>query len=415
MQVYIVGGAVRDQLLNRAYTDRDFVVVGATPQQMLQAGFIQVGEDFPVFLHPKTKEEYALARTERKSGKGYKGFEVYASPEVTIIEDLLRRDLTINAMAIEVNGLMDSTPISGEVIDPYNGQQDIKDKVLRHVSAAFSEDPLRVLRIARFYGRFYDSNLDNEEASGEANFTIAEETLSLIDAINNSGELGYLTAERVWQETSRALLQDSPQAYIDCLLKVGSLPHIMPNLAQALDNSDVKKLVFTALQLAGQQQLTLAQRWAMLMFSFAGDCVSQLIPTSDSKDKVVGKADPKAHQAWTNDAKQLAQRLKVPKKITQFTQAYINCYPYLTHFSQLTAKDIVSVITLTKADKSEVELHQLLQVHKVLQLASQQLAFNDYIEAFNQISIEDVDPSLQGRAIGEAIQQARVEAIAKLQ
>lgn len=414
MQVYIVGGAVRDQLLNRAYTDKDFVVVGATPQQMLQAGFIQVGEDFPVFLHPKTKEEYALARTERKSGKGYKGFEVYASPEVTIEEDLLRRDLTINAMAIEVKGLMDSTPISGKVIDPYNGQQDIKDKVLRHVSEAFSEDPLRVLRIARFYGRFYDSNLDNEDNINEANFTIADETLSLIDAINNSGELGYLTAERVWQETSRALLQDSPQAYIDCLLEVGSLPHIMPNLAQALENTKVKKLVFTALQIAGQQQLTLAQRWAMLMLSFATDCVSQLTPAFDSKDKILDKTDPKACQAWTNDAKQLAQRLKVPKKIAQFTQAYINCYPYLTHFSQLTAEDITSVITLTKADKSEVELQQLLQVHKVLELANQQLAFEDYIEAFNQISIEDVDPSLQGRAIGEAIQQARVEAIAKL-
>ena len=263
MQVYMVGGAVRDKLLKRAYTDKDFVVVGATPEQMLQAGFIQVGDDFPVFLHPKTKEEYALARTERKSGKGYKGFEVYASPEVTIEEDLLRRDLTINAMAIEVKGLMDDTPITGEVVDPYNGQQDIKDKVLRHVSEAFSEDPLRVLRIARFYGRFYDPKLEQDK--NEHNFIVAPETIALIGQINDSDELKHLTAERVWQETSRALLQNSPQAYIDCLMKVGSLPHVMPNLAEALSNNSTKDLVFNALQIAAQQNFNLAQRWAILM------------------------------------------------------------------------------------------------------------------------------------------------------
>lgn len=402
MQVYMVGGAVRDKLLKRAYTDKDFVVVGATPEQMLQAGFIQVGDDFPVFLHPKTKEEYALARTERKSGKGYKGFEVYASPEVTIEEDLLRRDLTINAMAIEVKGLMDDTPITGEVVDPYNGQQDIKDKVLRHVSEAFSEDPLRVLRIARFYGRFYDPKLEQDK--NEHNFIVAPETIALIGQINDSDELKHLTAERVWQETSRALLQNSPQAYIDCLMKVGSLPHVMPNLAEALSNNSTKDLVFGALQIAGQQNFNLAQRWAILMLAF----------TTEPMDQLESSTNLEGCQSWLAEAKALAQLLKVPKNIAQFAQAYITCYPYLTHYAQLTAEDIAKLITITKADKSELELSELLQVHKVVQLSYQQLQFSKYIQAFKAITINDVDEGLKGSAIGEAIHQARVEAIAKI-
>lgn len=407
MQVYIVGGAVRDKLLNRAYTDKDFVVVGATPEQMVQAGFIQVGEDFPVFLHPKTKEEYALARTERKSGKGYKGFEVYASPEVTIEEDLLRRDLTINAMAIEVKGLMDDTPISGAVIDPYNGQQNIKDRVLRHVSEAFSEDPLRVLRIARFYGRFYDP-------SAAQNFIIAPETVNLIHTINDSGELKHLTAERVWQETSRALLQRSPKAYIDCLIEVGALPHIMPNLSQALQNPFTKSLVFKALQLAGQQNLNLAQRWAILMFGFAGDCTSQLSNSLGLKDQTIDKTDTEALRLWNAESKALGQLLKVPNKIAQYAQAYITCYPYLTNYTLLSAADIARLIGVTKADKSDTEINELFEIHKILELAYQQLEFDRYIQAFKNITIKDVDESLKGSAIGEAIHQARIDSIENL-
>ena len=411
MQVYIVGGAVRDKLLNRAYTDKDFVVVGATPEQMLQAGFIQVGEDFPVFLHPKSKEEYALARTERKSGKGYKGFEVYASPEVTIEEDLLRRDLTINAMAIEVKGLMDDTPTTGEVIDPYNGQQDIKDKVLRHVSEAFSEDPLRVLRIARFYGRFYDPNIEH-------NFVIAPETISLIGDINDSNELKHLTAERVWQETSRALLQNSPQAYIGCLMNVGSLPYVMPNLAQALDNAPIKDLVFNALQVAGQQNLNLAQRWAILTIAFSAEAMPQLTSsaqlTQDLDSINTNTKNLESCQSWLDQSKALAQLLKVPKKIAQFAQAYIICFPYLTHYAQLTAEDIAKLITITKADKSEIEFAELLQVHKVVELSYQQLQFSQYVQAFKKITINDVDDSLKGSAIGEAINQARIDSIENL-
>ncbi|WP_296406014.1 tRNA cytidylyltransferase [Psychrobacter sp.] len=403
MQVYMVGGAVRDTLLNRPYLDKDFVVVGATPEQMVTAGFIQVGDDFPVFLHPKTKQEYALARTERKSGRGYKGFKVYASPEVSIEEDLMRRDLTINAMAIEVKDLMDDTPISGNVIDPYNGQQDISDKVLRHVSEAFIEDPLRVLRIARFYGRFYDPSIDH-------NFTIAPETVSLIHTINNSNELKHLTAERIWQETSRALLQSSPQAYINCLIETNSLPYIMPNLAQALQNTFIKNLVFNSLQLSAQHNLNLAQRWAILMFSFADECLAEL----SHKDGAESFDIKNAYQKWTKENNSLSESLKVPKKITQFAQDYISCYPYFTRLTQLSATDIAQLITITKADKNNSALNDLLKTHKMIELTYQHLQLDKYIEAFRQITFNDVDNNLQGSAIGQAIMQARVDAIHKL-
>ena len=188
LDVYLVGGAVRDQLLNRASKDHDYLVVGATVEQMLSLGFNQVGKDFPVFLHPKTKQEYALARTERKQGQGYTGFACYAEPDVTIEQDLLRRDLTVNAMAKSRDG---------DIIDPYNGQKDLENRVLRHVSDAFIEDPLRVLRVARFAARYHHYG-----------FSIAPETLELMTKISKSGELSTLSAERVWQEMQRSLSED---------------------------------------------------------------------------------------------------------------------------------------------------------------------------------------------------------------
>ncbi|WP_432697821.1 hypothetical protein ACQUQP_05610 [Marinobacterium sp. YM272] len=197
MQVYLVGGAVRDRLLGLRVKDRDWVVVGATPEQMIDAGFRPVGKDFPVFLHPDSAEEYALARTERKSGKGYTGFEFFASPEVTLEEDLRRRDLTINAIAEDSEG---------SLIDPYGGRQDLDARLLRHVSPAFREDPLRVLRTARFAARFADLG-----------FQIADETLALMRKISQSDELDHLTPERVWQEFERALGTRSPIVFIETL------------------------------------------------------------------------------------------------------------------------------------------------------------------------------------------------------
>ena len=210
MEIYLVGGAVRDQLLNRPVKDRDWVVVGATPQQMLDLGYKQVGADFPVFLHPKTQEEYALARTERKQGHGYQGFSVAFGPEITLEEDLLRRDLTINAMAQDAKG---------NLVDPYNGQQDLSNRVLRHVSDAFIEDPLRVLRVARFAARY-----------AELGFTVADETLALMRSITDSGELAHLTAERVWQETERAILENQPSTYFNVLRACGALAAVFPEI-----------------------------------------------------------------------------------------------------------------------------------------------------------------------------------------
>jgi tRNA nucleotidyltransferase (CCA-adding enzyme) len=203
MQIYLVGGAVRDKLLNYPVIEKDWVVVGATPDDLLNQGFKQVGRDFPVFLHPDTGEEYALARTERKTGKGYYGFEVLASKDVSLKDDLIRRDLTINAMALDDNG---------QLFDPYNGNHDLQNKILRHVSPAFSEDPLRVLRVARFAARYH-----------HLGFSIAPETLALMGHLSKSGELKTLTAERVWKETVRALGEKSPQVYFQTLKDCGAL------------------------------------------------------------------------------------------------------------------------------------------------------------------------------------------------
>lgn len=213
MKIYLVGGAVRDQLLGLTIKDRDYLVVGSSPEQLLAQGYQSVGKDFPVFLHPKTKQEYALARTERKQGQGYTGFACYFAPDVTLEQDLLRRDLTINAMAQDEQ--------TGEIFDPYGGQQDIAQRLLRHVSAAFVEDPLRVLRLARFYARFYPLG-----------FTVAPDTKLLLQQLVQQGELQHLTAERVWQETARALQEATPAAYFELLQEVGALEVLMPELAK---------------------------------------------------------------------------------------------------------------------------------------------------------------------------------------
>jgi len=210
MNIYRVGGAVRDQLLGLPFTEIDWVVEGATPEAMLQLGYQQVGRDFPVFLHPKTKQEYALARTERKSGKGYTGFVVHAAPDVTLEQDLLRRDLTINAMAMNY----DNT-----VIDPYGGQRDLADRVLRHVSPAFAEDPLRVLRVARFAARF-----------ATLGFTVAPETMELMRQLVDAGEMQHLVAERIWQEMQKALQSGAPQVFVQLLRDCGALAVLLPEL-----------------------------------------------------------------------------------------------------------------------------------------------------------------------------------------
>ena len=251
MQIYLVGGAVRDRLLGRPGGDRDWVVVGSTPEAMTAAGYRPVGKDFPVFLHPDTHEEYALARTERKHGHGYHGFQVYAAPDVTLEDDLVRRDLTINAMAQDADG---------RVTDPHGGQRDLAARVLRHVSPAFAEDPVRILRLARFAARFAD-------------FTVADETMALMRQMVDDGEVDHLVAERVWQELARGLMEERPSRMFEVLRDCGALARLLPELdrlwgvpqrADYHPEIDTGVHVMMVLDMAARLQAPLSVRYACL-------------------------------------------------------------------------------------------------------------------------------------------------------
>ena len=246
VRIYRVGGSVRDEILGRAVADHDYVVVGATPELMLASGFRPVGRDFPVFLHPETQEEYALARTERKQGTGHRGFAFFASPEVTLEDDLLRRDLTINAMARDDRGAL---------IDPHGGARDLAAGVLRHVSPAFAEDPLRVLRVARFAARL--------------GFAIAPETMRLMRAIVDSGELATLAAERVWQEVAKGLGEAQPSRMIEALAACGALRALLPEIAALSDDARGPHLL-RALDHAAARGFSLPVRYAVLLQRLAG-------------------------------------------------------------------------------------------------------------------------------------------------
>ncbi|TXD98072.1 tRNA nucleotidyltransferase [Psychrobacter frigidicola] len=389
MQVYLVGGAVRDELLGRPITDKDFVVVGTTVTEMLAAGFHQVGADFPVFLHPITQEEYALARTERKLGHGYQGFSVHASPDVTLFDDLQRRDLTLNAMAIEVTGLTDDTPITGEVIDYYNGLDDIEAKVLRHVSDAFSEDPLRVLRVARFYSRYYDLG-----------FSVADETLALMRKLVASNELNHLSAERIWQESSRAMMQTSPQVYWQQLFSIGALTEFFSPLHQAWANTHVRETVQTALYFAAQMQLNLSQRWALLMASLDESLFNI---TNDSIATIDKPMLPLKNIA------SISNSAKVPKAQTQFATLLVQQAVHLIAVEQLTAAQKIDLIQACNAHKEPDKLSQLLVTSHVLQLARQHRQMMLALNSFHAITMDAIAPDLKGPAIGAALRQARIE------
>jgi tRNA nucleotidyltransferase (CCA-adding enzyme) len=289
MQTYLVGGAVRDGLLGRLVKDKDYVVVGATPEAMLAAGFKPVGKDFPVFLHPTNHDEYALARTERKTARGYKGFVVHAAPDVTLEEDLARRDLTINAMAKDENG---------DLIDPYHGLADIQSKTLRHVSEAFAEDPVRILRIARFSARYTD-------------FSIAPETLQLMQQMVDSGEVDALVAERVWQEMSKGLMEAQPSRMFDVLRACGALKRILPELdrlwgvpqpAKYHPEIDTGIHIMMVIDYAAKQAFSLPIRYAALMHDLGkGTTPVDILP------RHIGHEDRSVHLL-----KEVHKRLRVP-------------------------------------------------------------------------------------------------------
>jgi len=386
MQIYLVGGAVRDRLLKRPIKDKDFVVVGATVAEMIDAGFQQVGADFPVFLHPTSHEEYALARTERKQGSGYKGFSVHASPDVSLEDDLRRRDLTINAMAIEVTSLTDDTPIDGQVIDYYGGLQDLKSKTLRHVSSAFSEDPLRVLRTVRFYSRYYDLG-----------FTIADDTLTLMRQLVDTGELAHLSAERIWQESSRATMQLSPQVYWQKLFEIGAIIEYFAPLHHAWDNIQIRETVQTALYFAGQMRLNLSQRWALLMTS-----LSSLFNSENSESTSNVSTAIKNINAIGNKA-------KVPKAHTQFATLFAQQAEKLSTINSLNAAEKIDLIQACGAHKEPDKLSQLLVCSYVLQLATQHRQMMLALNSFHAIGMNDIASDLKGPAIGAALRQSRIE------
>ena len=301
MKIYQVGGAVRDALLGLPVHDRDWLVVGGTPEAMVAQGFTPVGRDFPVFLHPQTHEEYALARTERKSGHGYQGFTVYTSPDVTLEEDLARRDLTINAIAAPA----DWTGAEA-VFDPYHGVADLHAKVLRHVTEAFAEDPVRILRVARFAARFTD-------------FSVAPETMALMQAMVQAGEVAHLVPERVWQEISRGLMQAQPERMFAVLRACGALAVLLPELdrlwgvPQRADyHPEVDTGVHTMLVLgqAVQQQAPLAVRWACLVHDLGkGTTPADVLPRHIGHEQRGAKL-----------VRQVGERWRVPRDCTELAE-----------------------------------------------------------------------------------------------
>ena len=330
MQIYMVGGAVRDRLLGLPVQDHDWVVVGATPEQMAAQGYLPVGKDFPVFLHPDTREEYALARTERKSGRGYKGFTVFTSPDVTIDEDLARRDLTINAIAARADWTGTEGQKDPEFIDPFHGRRDLRAKVLRHVTAAFREDPVRILRLARFAARFHD-------------FTIAPETMALLREMVQEGEADHLVPERVWQELARGLMEDHPARLFDVLRECGALRVVLPELDRLWGvpqrpeyhpEVDTGVHVMMVLQQAALAGAPLPVRWACLMHDLGkGTTPADVLP------RHIG------HEARSARLlRAVAERLRVPTECTELAEVVAREHGNIHRSAELNAAALVRLL-----------------------------------------------------------------------
>lgn len=401
MQVYLVGGAVRDHLLGHPYHEKDYVVVGATPEQLLAEGYQPVGKDFPVFLHPKTKEEYALARTERKSGVGYHGFQFFTDTSVKLEDDLIRRDLTINAMA------MDET---GTVYDPYGGQQDLQHKILRHVSDAFTEDPLRVLRVARFAARY-----------ASYGFKVAEETLQLMRKIAQSGELSALTPERVWKETSRALMEDHADVYFQILKDCDALEALFPEINALFGvpqrpeyhpEIDCGIHTLMALKQACLANYALEVRFAVLVH----DLGKALTPVDELPRHIMHE------ERGIPPVTQICDRLKVPTALKNL--ALIVCKEHLKCHQVKNLKPgtlwrlLQRLDVLRRPEKVEAFV-QACECDAKGRLGLEQRPYPqaqymlDAMQIVRNIRAQDLPEHVSGPEIGEMLIQYRIDALAK--
>lgn len=397
MKVYLVGGAVRDALLGYPTSERDWVVVGASPQDMLDQGYQQVGRDFPVFLHPVTKDEYALARTERKSGHGYTGFTVHCDPSVTLEQDLMRRDLTVNAMA---------QADSGEIIDPYGGRADLEAKILRHVSDAFVEDPLRVLRTARFAARY-----------AHLGFSVAPETLELMADIVRQGELAHLPAERVWVELERALGEPNPEVFVEVLRECGALAALLPEVdalfgvpQTAEYHPEIDTGIHTLMALQQATRLTPATdvRFALLIH----DLGKGTTPASEWPRHI-------AHEKrGLSLVKRVCQRLKAPG---QYRELALKVCEYHTHCHralELRGKTLLKLFNATDALRRPDRFEAFLLACEADARGRKGLEQRDYPQADylrraqgiarEVTAAQFAGLGVEGKALGEAISAERI-------
>jgi len=383
MQIYLVGGAVRDRRLGLPVQERDWVVVGATPQEMLALGFQAVGKDFPVFLHPQTKEEYALARTERKTGHGYTGFETCANPDITLEEDLLRRDLTINAMA---------ETTEGELIDPYNGLDDLNNGVLRHVSDAFAEDPVRILRTARFAARF-----------AQWGFHVAHTTNALMRRMVDNGEASHLVAERVWAELVKALDTDMPVRFFRVLAGCGALGVLFPELASEESSNPENSHSQDMIALPVLQQAVSISRLTTIRFAALACDMDNLHPDGGSNEALAS----------------LCERFKVPNACRDLARLALQQRRPLQAAMRLPPEALLELLNNVDAFRRAGRFSELLEVCAADAAACQQECNIDYLmralAAARSVSTDELlQQGLSGKELGVALQQKRIEAIERL-
>lgn len=401
MKSYLVGGAVRDGLLGLPIKDRDWVVVGATPQQMLDAGYQQVGRDFPVFLHPESREEYALARTERKSGSGYTGFTCYAAPDVTLEQDLLRRDLTVNALAQDTDGA---------IIDPYGGRADLQQRILRHVSPAFAEDPLRVLRVARFAARY-----------AHLSFRIADETLALMRAMTDAGELAHLTPERVWKETEGALGTRNPQVYFQTLRDCGALKVLFPEI-DALFGVPAPEKWHPEIDTGIHTLMTVSMA---AMLSPAIDVRFATLCHDLGKGLTPKAFWPRHHghgPAGVKLVEQLCQRLKVPNEMRDLAKLVAEFHDLIHTLPILQPKTLVKLFDAIDAWRKPQRVEQIALTSEADVRGRTHFEASDYPqgrllreawEAAKRVGNKEViDAGFTGPAIREELTRRRIQAVA---